>query len=125
MATGRAKPPPLPAMRTGGQRTIDVDADWLIEAGVDMPAGQTGKTIQVDEDWLEEVRRTLASQKVDAAWLARVRGGLQKPPPPKPPPPPEALQRQMSARKAPPPLPRGEEEAPTSPRRPPSRKPPR
>ncbi len=122
MATGRRQPPPLPPLRQGGRTTIDVDASWLLEAGVELPADvATGKTIQVDEDWLEEVRRTLASQKVDAAWLAKIRGGLQKPPPPKPPPPPAALQHQLSARKAPPPLPR--DEAPTSPRRPSSRPP--
>jgi hypothetical protein len=92
-------------------RTIEVDADWLIEVGVldraDAPA--KGQTIEVDEDWLEEVRRTLASRKVDAAWLARIRGGMKKAAPPPLPPPPATVLAQVSGKKKPPPLPRDDE----------------
>ncbi|MCS6901506.1 MAG: hypothetical protein RMJ98_10310 [Myxococcales bacterium] len=90
-------------------RTIEVDTEWLIEAGVlDEQDAKNNKTIEVDEDWLEEVRRTLASQKVDAAWLAKIRGGLTKKQRPPPLPPPPAVLNQFSSRQKPPPLPRDE-----------------
>lgn len=68
----------------------------------------SGETISVDETWLEEVRKTLASQKVDAAWLARIRGGLTKKRPPPPLPPAAATLEQFAGKKKPPPLPRDE-----------------
>lgn len=94
--------------RMSAERTLEVDASWLIEAGIleESPGGN--RTITVDEDWLEEVRRTLASQKVDAAWLARIRGGLAKKKQPPPLPPPPAVMSQFSSQKKPPPLPRDE-----------------
>jgi hypothetical protein len=89
-------------------RTIEVDAAWLIEVGVLDEQDTSNKTITVDEDWLEEVRKTLASQKVDAAWLARIRGGLARKQRPPPLPPPSAVLDQFSSKKKPPPLPRDE-----------------
>jgi hypothetical protein len=90
------------------ERTLEVDASWLIEVGILDEPHESGKTITVDEEWLEEVRRTLASQKVDAAWLAKIRGGLTKKKPPPPLPPPATVLAQLSGKKKPPPLPRDE-----------------